>query len=275
MIERKTKGSIVCPKCGRLVSANAKECIHCGKKNPGLWGYGPVLNKLFIDFNSIVQPVILVCATLYFVSVIIDPSQILGNFSPLRLFSPSGQALIQLGMTGRVPIMYGRWWTTITAIYLHGGLLHIIFNMLWLRNLGAPVEQLYGVSRSFIIFTISGVTGFLISHVFGVDFTIGASGSIFGLLGALVYYGRKRGGVLGNAIYKQVGTWAIVMFLFGFIMPNLVNNWAHAGGFIGGAATAYLVGFQEFTPETQNHRLTAFGLIIFTIICFGFAFFAN
>ena len=147
--------------------------------------------------------------------------------------------------------------------------------MLWLKNLGAPVEQLFGVSRSFIIFTISGVAGFLISNMFGIDFTIGASGSIFGLLGALVYYGRKRGGVLGNAIYRQVGTWAIVMFLFGFMMPGMVNNFAHGGGFLGGMAAAYLVGYQEIKPETQNHKLVALGLIVFTVFCFGFALFAK
>ena len=274
MIERKTQGSIVCPSCGRLVSANAKECIHCGKKNPGLWGYGPLLNKLLGDFGGITKPIIVTSVVLYIISLLIDPSGIFKSFDLFRLFSPTGESLIRLGMTGKVPVMYGRWWTLITAIYLHGGILHVVFNMLWLRNLGTPVDQLFGTSRSFIIFTISGVTGYLLSNMFGIDFTIGASGSIFGLLGALVYYGRKRGGTLGNAIFRQVGTWAVVMFLFGFMMPG-INNYAHAGGFLGGYGAAFLVGFQELKPEKQNHRLVALGLIVFTVICFGFALFAK
>lgn len=270
MINRKKEGSIVCPSCGRLVSVNAPQCIHCGRKNPGLWGYGPLLNKILGDSASLVQPIIIFASVLYVISLLIDPAAIFRSFGFFSLLSPSTKALIKLGMTGSLPMKYGMWWTVVTAIYLHRGLLHILFNMLWLRTLGHPTEQLFGVSRTFIIFTISGVFGFLVSNMFGIQITIGASGSIFGLLGALVYYGRSRGGTLGRAVYQQVGTWAVVMFLMGFMMPG-INNLAHGGGFVGGYAAAYLVGYHEQKPESQGHKIAALGLAVFTIFCFVLA----
>ncbi len=272
MALRKTTGSIVCPNCGKLISANAKQCIHCGRKNPGLWGYGIYIQKLF-GANGMVPIIIGVSIVLYVLSLLIDPSAIFRMQGMLGILSPSGQALHNLGMTGAYAMAQGRWWTLITAIYLHGGVLHILFNMLWLRQLGHMVEHLYGTARSFIIFTLAGVVGFVVSDAVGIAFTIGASGSIFGLLGALVYYGRKRGGAFGAAIYRQVGTWTIVLFIFGFLMPE-VNNLAHAGGFFGGLFAAWLFGFQERTPENQNHRLAALSLALLTVVCFGLAIYA-
>lgn len=271
MIDRKKTGSVVCPNCNRLVSVNAKECMHCGRKNPGLFGYGPTLYRILGNINGMTQPIIIVSIVLYVIALAIEPAAMLKSFGLFRLFSPSHEALIKLGMTGSRPIQFDLWWTVVTAIYLHGGILHIVFNMLWLRNLGNPVEELFGSSRAFIIFTISGVAGFILSNGIGIQFTVGASGSIFGLLGALVYYGRKRGGVIGNAVFRQVAMWAAVMFLFGFMMSG-VNNWAHGGGFVGGYLSAYWIGFHEIKKETVWHKLLAILCALITVICFVFAF---
>jgi rhomboid protease GluP len=270
MIDRQKSGSAVCPNCGRLVSINAKECMNCGRKNPGLFGYGPALKRVLGKMSGIAQPIIITSVVLYIIALIIDPAAIFRSFGLFQLLSPSREALFRIGMTGSYPVAIGRWWTVITAIYLHGGILHILFNMLWLRNLGNPVEELFGTSRAFVIFTLSGIAGFILSNAFNIPITVGASGSIFGLLGALVYYGRKRGGVIGNAVFKQVGTWAAVMFLFGFMMSG-VNNWAHAGGFIGGYLSAYWLGFHEIKPESQGHKILALACIVLTIISFGLA----
>jgi len=269
MMNRKTEGSIVCPSCGRLISASSKQCMHCGRKNPSLWGYGPLIQKYF-GAGSMVPLVTGLSIVLYVLALLLDPRAIFQMRGIFSLLAPSMRSLDALGMTGSYALNQGRWWTLITAIYLHGGVLHILFNMLWLRQLGYMVEQIYGTSRSFLIFTIAGVLGFVVSDKVGIQFTIGASGSIFGLLGALVYYGKRRGGVFGSALYRQVGTWTIVLFLFGFLMPA-VNNLAHAGGFIGGVFGAWLFGYQEIKAETQSHKLAALGAAVLTIISFGFA----
>ncbi|NIR47453.1 rhomboid family intramembrane serine protease, partial [candidate division KSB1 bacterium] len=113
----------------------------------------------------------------------------------------------------------------------------------------------------------SGVVGYMVSNAFNIPFTIGASGSLFGLLGALIYYGRKRGGTFGTAVYRQVGQWAIVLFIFGFLFPG-INNFAHAGGFIGGYAAAAVLGFSEMKQENRSHQFMALGAIVVTIFAF-------
>jgi rhomboid protease GluP len=267
MIKRKTTGSIVCPSCGRLISANASECMHCGKKNPGLWGFAPEMKRLFGGFSDIISQITVACIFLYLLALLLQPAAIFQSRGIFDILGPDMRALDKLGMTGTYAVSQGRWWTILTAIYLHGSLLHILFNMLWIRQLGHMVVELFGQARTFIIFTIAGAAGFVISNLVGIPFTIGASGSIFGLLGALVYYGRKRGGYFGMTIYRQVGTWAIVLFLFGFFMST-VNNFAHAGGFIGGYLAAMLLGFQEMRLENSRHRMGALLCVLGTIAAF-------
>jgi len=109
-------------------------------------------------------------------------------------------------MAGAAPWAAGWWWTLLTGVYLHGSLLHILFNMLWVRQLAPAVEQLYGSGRLAVIYTVAGVAGFALSNAVGIRFTLGASGAVFGLLGAMVAYGRSRGGAFGRAATNG-GTW--------------------------------------------------------------------
>lgn len=260
-------GAIICPNCKKLISASAETCPHCGMKNPNLWGLAGVLRKLFGGHVSLIPLISGVCIGLYVISLLLDPAAIFRPGGMLSFLSPSMTSLYKLGMTGSVAIARGRWWTLITAIYLHGGLLHILFNVLWIRQLGPAVEDLYGISRTFLIFTVAGVAGFILSSLAGNAFTIGASGSIFGFLGAFVYYGRKRGGAFGSAIYRQMGQWAIVLFLMGFFFPG-IDNFAHAGGFAGGFATAALLGYTELRGESHSHQLAAFAAMALTVLAF-------
>ena len=272
MSEHNEVKAIICPNCGKLISGTAESCMHCGMKNPSMWGLSEHLRKFFGGQTSLIPIISTFCVTLYLLSLILDIRSISG------LIQPGHNVLVKLGMSGLAAIIKGHWWTLITAIYLHGNILHIMFNMMWIRQLGPQVEDLFGISRSFVIFTVAGAVGFLfssfafvISPKFVVGFTLGASGSIFGLLGALVFYGKKRGGAFGTAIYRQTGQWAIVLFIFGFLFPG-VDNFAHAGGFIGGYLAANALGFTELKRESRNHQLLAFVLIVMTILSFILAF---
>src|SRR5262249_58946896 len=151
---------------------------------------------------------------------------------------PSVESLWALGASGALAWRAGRWWTILTAIYLHGGLLHILFNVLWIRQLGPAVEELYGSARLVIIFTVAGALGFLFSDWANVALTSGASGSIFGLFGAMVVYGHRRGGTYGKLIFQQYGMWAVILFIYALLPGTRVDNFAHAGGFIGGGLSA-------------------------------------
>jgi len=266
-----TKPAILCPSCGKLISADAEKCIHCGMKNPGKFGLHSVLKKLFRNNIGFIQVVTYFCIGLYVLGLLIDPAELFRPKGLLSFLSPSIKSLYFLGMTGRIAIDSGRWWTLITAIYLHGGILHILFNLLWIRQLGPMVEGLFGTARFIIIFTISGVLGFMLSTIAKTPLTVGASGSIFGLLGALIYYGRARGGVFGQVLYPQILTWAVVLFLFGFIFPR-IDNFAHLGGFVGGYLCGRVFGYQEFKSETAGYRTFAVIVITVTILSFTLNF---
>ena len=239
--------AILCPRCHKIVNADAETCPHCGQRKPGLWGATAVIRRLgLLNFPHLIT---VFCGVLYLLALALDPSAIFQTQGLMQILSPSLEASIKLGVTGTRPVTYGWWWTLITAIYLHGGLLHIFFNMMWVRQLGPVVEELFGPFRLFAIFTIAGITGFIASTFAGHDFTLGASGSIFGLLAAAIAYGRRAGSQLFTRQFLQ---WAVLLFIMGFIMPG-VDNWAHGGGFVGGYAAAYI-----FSRSSEREGLGAY-----------------
>lgn len=234
-----------------------------------MWGLTPLLRRLGNDlgFTSIV---IGGCAALYALTLAAS-AMVFGSASLLPLLSPDSRLLGLLGASGAIPVFaYGRWWTILSANWLHGNILHILFNMMWVRQLGPATAELFGASRLVIIYTVAGATGFLASSVAGyllpgvpliggAGLTLGASGAIFGLLGALVLYGHRTGSSL---IKGQAWSWALTLFVFGLIMPG-VDNWAHAGGFAGGYVTASLLG--PLKAERTDHLLIALGCLAATL----------
>ncbi len=269
---RKTTGSILCPSCGRLTHASAPVCLVCGRRNPGMWGFAGPLREVFRSWNF-TNAVTLACVALYIATLVFDPASALRPRGIFDVFAPSNRALWAFGAAGAIPWQAGHWWTVLTAIYLHGGILHILFNLLWVRSLGPEVENVYGPARLVVVFTVSGVAGFVLSNAFDVPFTVGASGSIFGLLGALVAYGRKRGGAFGRLLLQQYGQWALVLFISGFIMSG-VNNFAHAGGFIGGFVSGLILSLAERRAETTIDWLLASGAIVLTFAGFALSLFS-
>src|SRR6266852_5523486 len=235
---RQRSGSSLCYGCGKLNRVDAPVCFYCGRRNPGLWGFGATIGRLVGGLA-------------------LDPRAALAPRGVFDLLAPSGRALYALGMTGALPWREGHWWTILTAIYLHGSLLHIVFNLLWIRQLLPDVEEVYGQARMIVIFTVSGAAGFLVSDAAGTAFSLGASGAVFGVLGAMVWYGRRRGGIFGAAVLRQYGRWALILFVVGLLPGMRVDNWGHAGGFLGGVLVALLLGSGDQHPERGIHRVLA------------------
>ncbi|MDZ7376485.1 MAG: rhomboid family intramembrane serine protease [candidate division KSB1 bacterium] len=255
------KKAIICPSCGRLISGDAPECIHCGLKNPGRIGALAGMHRLFRGNLDFTTTVIYFCTALYILSLLIDVRGIFHARNILSFLEPSQKSILIMGATGSYPIHFGRYWTLVTAIFLHGSILHIIFNMLWVRQIGPMVEEFFGIPRLIIIFLVSGIAGFALTTLRGTQLTIGASGAIFGLLAALIYYGRARGGLFRQFVYPQILTWAIVLFIYGFLVPQ-VDNLSHLGGFIAGYLSASLLGYRELRPENLIDKVIATALII-------------
>lgn len=220
-----------------------------------------------------IKVIIAINVGMYLLSILFNPRSVGLSPNPLTFLAPSGLSLELLGATGLVPIgEYHRYWTLISASYLHGGILHIVFNMLAFRQLGSLVSREFGLYRMFAIYTLSGVFGYWISYVFNVYWTIGASASIFGLVGAILYYGKSRGGVYGSALYKQISMWVVFLFIFGFLFPG-INNWGHGGGMLAGIGLGFLLGYQEKRRENLFHKLLAGACVLVTLVVLVWAVF--
>ncbi len=243
-----------------------------------MWGFAPLLRQFGSDLGF-VPLVVGASAVLYTLSLLLTgPSafQMRGSF--FNILAPAGDVLRFFGASGASPVFTdGLWWTVLSASWLHGSLLHIVFNMMWVRDIGPSTAEFIGPGRTIIIYVVAGVCGFLLSSLMGAalpliamlplpvfilrllvgatGITVGASASIFGLLGALVHYGRKSG---SSMIHGQAKQWALIMFIYGLVMPG-IDNWAHAGGFIGGYITSAF--FNPLTREKGDHLLVA-GLLL-------------
>ena len=276
MFKRQRTGSVVCASCGSLVGVNDDRCYTCGRRNPGLWGFGPLLRSFGNDLGF-VPVVVYGCSALYIISLLLTVmfgGDVMGSGNPLTILSPSSEAIILLGASGAVPVFrLGMWWSVLSAGWLHGGVLHILFNMLWVRQLGPATADIYGGGRMIIIYTVACVTGFAVSSLAGLllgslpipflqgaRLTLGASAPIFGLLGALVYYGRRGG---SSMIRSEALGYAMTLAIMGLIIPG-VDNYAHAGGYIGG----YLAGMwlDPLKPERIDHTIGALICVVLTVV---------
>lgn len=275
IMTNRQRQSILCPTCRKLISQSEARCPYCGMSNPGS-GFNRLMTLGGFDQPELfIKAVIGINIVMYILSFLINPRMPGMGFNPLTMLSPDSNSLLILGATGKLPIAgYHRWWTLISANYLHGGLLHIIFNMMAFRQICPMVIREFGLYRTIVIYTVSGIIGFYISYLAGVTLTIGASAAIFGLMGALIYYGKNRGGLYGQAIYKQVGGWVLGMFFLGLMVP-VINNWGHGGGLLGGVLLALWMGYREKTPEKPVHRILAVVCVLMTLLTLVWAAFSG
>lgn len=271
-LKRQTEGSVLCTSCGVLVGVADDRCYNCGRRNPGLWGYAPALRRFGQDLGFV--PLMMgATLTLYALALLLSRSNL------QTMMAPSNEILFLLGSSGAVPVLgFGRWWTFFTAGWLHAGVLHILFNVLWIRQLAPVVADLYGPARMVVIYTMAGVTGFALTtfagaylrfmpipFLRGADFSVGASAPIFGLLGAMVYYGRRT----GSRIASQTGMqYALLLGFFGLIMPG-IDNYAHAGGFAGGYAAGLIL--DPLKPERIDHMVMALACLLVTVLALGWS----
>ena len=224
-----------------------------------------MLVRLFFNPSQFITAIICLNAGMFIISILLSSQLINISPNPLSFLSPDSRSLLALGATGVIPINHmHRWWSLLSANYLHGGILHIVFNMMAFRQIAGLIIREYGIHRMFALYTLGGVTGFFISYLAHTDFTIGSSAAVCSLIGSALYYGKRRGGIYGNIIYKQVGGWVLAIFIFGFIVPG-IDNWGHGGGIAAGIVLGFLLGYQERIRENQFHKALAYSAAIATI----------
>lgn len=138
----------------------------------------------------------------------------------------------------------GQIYRLFTGIFLHGGFVHLLFNCYSLYVIGSQVENFLGKFKFLFIYLVAGISGALFSMIFGNYASVGANGAIFGLMGALVYFGYHYRVYLGNVIKSQIIPLILLNLFLGFIMSG-VDNFAHIGGLIGGTLMSIALGVKD------------------------------
>jgi rhomboid protease GluP len=158
---------------------------------------------------------------------------------------PINDYLLFLGAKDNEGIkLRGEYYRFLTSMFLHGGLLHILFNAWALYALGPETERIYGTARFLAIYFLAGLAGGVASYAFSPYPAVGASGAIFGLIGALAVFYYTSRTLLGDAARQQLGSLITVIMInlfIGFSSGGLIDNFAHLGGLAGGAVAAWLL----------------------------------
>lgn len=193
-------------------------------------------------------------------------------------WSGSPRVALYAGANWRPLVLeHDQWWRTLSSMYLHAGLLHIGFNVYALYILGPTVERLSGPGRFFVIIFVSGLVGSLASLFFNGNPSVGISGAVFGIVGALLGITRKFKDELPDPMAKSIRTAmiqiALINLLIGFMVP-MIDNSAHVGGFVGGFVVALLMGsrLREGAKGPQLQRVAALVLAGVTLVAIGAMF---
>jgi rhomboid protease GluP len=230
----------MCRECRTLVPRQDSKCPACGAPMSGVpaGGLGRLIGLMFPGSTTV--STLLIGANILMSAVLlltwgIDESA--RGFT--GLLSPPWQAYYLFGEKSVPEVFQGEAWRLVTANYLHGGVIHLLFNCFALTTLGPLVEQAFGARKFFTIYTVCGVAALLVSSLFSRSPAVGASGALFGLMGFAIVYGRFRGGSAGRLVSEQLLRWAMygVFMLF---MPG-IDNLAHIGGFVTGGILGALV----------------------------------
>lgn len=185
--------------------------------------------------------------------------------------SESTQTLIEFGAKYNPAIIEtGEWWRIVSSMFLHIGLLHLFMNMLAVYYLGAVVERIYGSIRFIIIYFLAGIGGGLTSFAFTTNVSAGASGALFGLFGALLFFGL----IYKNVFFQTMGKNLLIIIginiILGFSIPQ-IDNGAHLGGLISGfiaSAILHLPGKRKVSIQLSAFVLYAaiiLGLVIYGV----------
>ena len=234
----------LCPKCRTLVGVDETRCYKCGA-NLGTAGrivHGTVRGSMEMGREIAWWQIILGANVALFIVGIGLTLKATGDIGGRGLFSlgASTDILLRMGMQTDGLVAGGQWWRVITSTFLHGGLLHIGFNMYFLAQLGPAAEKIFGQRGFLVIYVLGGVVGGLVQLAVG-GAVVGASGSLMALIGALAGYGRLQFGSWKNPLSRDMFRTLIFITLIGLLPGLHAAHGSHIGGFVGGTIVLFLV----------------------------------
>lgn len=181
--------------------------------------------------------------------------------------SNDATTLLKFGANYAPLVKIGEAWRLFTSMFLHIGIFHLLCNMYSLYILGPQLESFFGKVKFLFIYITSGIIGGLFSVLLTDGLSAGASGAIFGLLGAILYFGYHYRVYLGTVIKSQIIPLIVLNLMIGF-MSSGIDNWAHIGGLIGGILASIAVGVKY--KSSNFEKINGFIVIGILIIFLGY-----
>jgi len=257
----------ICARCGNLVGSEDDRCYSCGlKMGSPLHGVAAV-RRLLAKYGStrsiLAGFILLVYAAMVVLNGGIVARDEAGNRVGGLMFGFSIDVLVRCGASFPNYVANGQSWRLVTAMFLHGGLIHVAFNVIVLLQLGRLCELYFDARRTFVIFFVSGFVGMAASCLAG-NFSVGASGAVMGLAGGVLAKARFSGGGLDRVILSSVGRWVVFIVILGFIVPRV--DWiGHLVGLFAGAALGYFL-IREGGLRPRVHLALFWASLVVTLV---------
>ena len=261
----------LCPNCGSLVGINATRCHNCGTNlRFSMAAVNRSLSGVFSGPAPITTALLVANLLMFGVEWMAAVAQGGGGGLSI-LWSMGGEASYRLGMSAPYGIyVQHQWFRLITAMFLHGGLIHIGFNMMSLMQLGPALEELYGSARYFFLYIVTGAFGFLASSFIG-HYSLGASGGLLGLVGAMLAITTKRGGSYMRELRSRLISSVVILFVLGF-MGMGIDNWAHGAGLAAGFVLGKIFADRQPMDVREKQIANALGWLAGLAVIASFAF---
>ena len=257
----------MCPQCRAFITTDDKICPYCQtevapkavERRPRSAALGGL-----IPHARFTTMMLLLINTGFYIATVLHTQQS-GAGSGLDI---DQRTLVDFGGKYGPAILAGQWWRLITAGFLHGGVLHILMNMWVLFDVGAQVEESFGIARYLAIYLVSNVTGFLSSMYWSPQtLSIGASAAIFGLIGAMIAMGVRDRSSYGSAVRRLYGRWAIFALVLS-VLPG-IDMGAHIGGLAGGFIMGFICGTPGYSRPVERIWQAISGLAV-AVTAFAF-----
>ena len=264
----------LCPACGTLVGASAARCHQCGASMTfSLAAASRSLSGLIPSETPITYLILGINFILFAFSLALSISM-MGGFSGMG--NIAGQVLFRLGARESHAIFNGELWRLVMPIFLHGSLMHILFNTFVLMDVGPQMEETYGSPRLLFLYLTTGIFSFVVSTAWSIVFrggwgiSIGASGALMGLIGLMLAITTRRGGAAMQMLRSQLIKWVIYIFIFGLFFN--ADHAAHAGGLAAGFLLGRVTDDREPVAAAERKRAHTQGWLSALIILASFGF---
>lgn len=263
----------MCPACRALVDRKEQVCPFCGEKIAGMGhgGIGRLLDAVVPQQARYTSFLLTANLILFLLTLVASHQGRGGGFDARALFgSIDAYTLVRFGAKYGVLIAAGEWWRFLTPIFLHGSVIHLAFNSWVLFDLGPAVEGIYGPQKFLVLYILTGAAGVAVSLFWRpYSISIGASGALFGLIGAMIAYGYRNRGRIGDTVRNMFVRWAIYGLVFGFLVPGL-DNAAHIGGLLAGIAFGSVVSDVPSFTRTSISLWKLLQTLVALLVVYGF-----